>query len=275
MENSFQSGQSRPPEIEVEVGPAGRSTIRRFSPGNGRLEWFKDLDVGPEMVIVPAGSFLMGAADDERGCSYRTERPIHRVTIAKPFAIGRFTVTFDEWDAAAGQGGVHQLPDVKGWGRGRRPAYPLSWEDTQAYLAWLSKASGRVYRLPTEAEWEYATRAGTRTAFWWGDVFCPIFANVRKNCTVPVDCYTPNPWGLHQVHGNVAEWCEDAYQSKHKGYRGAPTDGSAWQRADQRHRVKRGGNYGTSPYNARSAKRVRNRADTKNGGFRVARSLGV
>lgn len=225
----------------------------------------------------------MGSADAGvgGGRSSRTERPAHRVTIAKPFAIGRFTVTLDEWAAAVGRGGIPPLPDARVWGRrGRRPASPLSWADTQIYIAWLLKASGRGYRLPTEAEWEYSARAGTRTEFWWGDEFCPVFGNVRdfgrstaSHGTVPVDRYVPNPWGLYQVHGNVEEWCEDAYQSKHKGYRGAPTDGSAWQRTDQRHRVKRGGSIGTHAYRARSAKRIRNRADNKSGGFRVVRSL--
>lgn len=287
MEDSPRDGSDQVCEIEVEVGPVDHSMVRRFRPGNGRLEWFKDLDVSPEMVVAPAGSFIMGAADDEIGINPRSERPAHRVTIARPFAIGRFTVTFDEWDAAAERGGVRHLADHKGWGRGRRPAYPLSWEDGQAYVSWLSRATECYYRLPTEAEWEYAARAGTRTKFWWGNDFCPVLANLRvhhgpirsaaqlSDSTVPVDFYTPNPWDLHQVHGNVEEWCEDAYQATHRGYRGASTDGSAWQRTDQRYRVKRDSSYGSHPIRARSAKRTRNRADTKSGGIRVVRSLEV
>ena len=270
----------QPDTIEVAVGPFWNSELRRFRPGNGRLEWFKDFSIGPEMVVVPSGSFMMGPADIDIGRTRRDELPLHRVTIETPFAVGRFTVTFDDWDEAValGLGAFSYLPDYGGWGRGKRPAV-VSWLDARAYVDWLSVMSGWHYRLLTEAEWEYVARAGTRTRYWWGDSFSPELANCRPRSdpwgkgTLPVDSFAPNPWGLYQVHGNIDEWCEDAYQSKHIGYRGAPPDGSAWKRVDQRYRVKRGGSWGRIEEQARASKRIRNWAGSRSGGLRVARNI--
>ena len=130
-----------------------------FKPGAGKAEWFKDLDVGPEMLVVPAGEYLMGANE------YDDEKPPHRVTIKAPFAVGRFAVTFAEWDAA----GLGHKPGDYGWGRGRRPVINVSWEDAQAYVGWLSQRTGKAYRLLSEPEWEYACRAGTTTRYAFGD----------------------------------------------------------------------------------------------------------
>jgi hypothetical protein len=130
-----------------------------FKPGGGKAEWFKDLDVGPEMVVVSAGEFTMGSKE------YDSEEPPRRVTIKAPFAVGRFAVTFAEWDAA----GLAHTPDDQGWGRGRRPVINVSWKDAEAYVSWLSQQTGKAYRLLSEAEWEYSCRAGTTTRYAFGD----------------------------------------------------------------------------------------------------------
>lgn len=272
--------------IEVAVGPPGRERPHRLVPGEGRHAWFKDLEIGPEMVVVPAGRFLMGAGDDEPEAR-SSERPAHAVTFARSFAIGRFAVTFEEWDAAVAQGGPERLPDDQGWGRGRRPVIGVCWAEAAAYAAWLAAASGKAYRLPSEAEWEYAARAGTRSRYWWGDGIDGSRAQVQlelrpgyrdppeRRRTLPVDSFEPNPWGLYQVHGNVREWCQDPYPYRRDDYRGAPNDGSVWDSDDRRHRVLRGGAWGGHPKLARAAKRTRNDAETRASsiGFRVARSL--
>jgi formylglycine-generating enzyme required for sulfatase activity len=140
-----------------------------------------------------------------------------RVTIRKPFAVGRFAVTFDEWDQCVADGGCGgYTPSDRGWGRGRRPVISVSWDDAQKYLSWISDKTGKPYRLLSEAEREHVTRAGTTTPFWWGNTITPRQANydtdradATSKKTVPVDSFAPNPWGLYNVHGNVSEWTED------------------------------------------------------------------
>ena len=223
-------------------------------------ESFRDLDGGPEMVIVPAGEFWMGSKDGEGGDA---ERPRHKVTIPKPFAVGRYAVTFDEWDAARAAGGVSHNPSDRGWGRGRRPVIDVNWEDAQAYTKWLSSKTGQPYRLLSEAEWEYCCRAGTSTHFWWGDEISIQQANYDGNYTfgkgskgeyrqktLPVESFQPNPWGLYQVHGNVWEWCQDCWNDN---YHNAPADGSAWTTGDCSRRVLRGGSWSNNPQYLRSA----------------------
>ena len=194
------------------------------------------------MVVVPAGEFMMGSPnDEEERLTY--ESPQHLVKIPSPFAVGRFAVTFDEWDACVAEGhcGGASLSRGydEGWGRGRRPVINVSWNDANAYVAWLSNKTGKIYRLLSEAEREYVTRAGTTTPFWWGKSNSADQAQYNSlssygggktrariaNKTLPVDSFAPNPWGLYQVHGNVTEWVEDCW---HENYVGAPTDGSAW-----------------------------------------------
>ena len=126
-----------------------------------------DGSAGPEMIVIPAGTFLMGSPEGEEGGN-DSERPQHRVTFARPFAIGRFAVTFEEWDAARVGGGATHDPNDARWGRGRQPVINVSWNDATEYAAWLSRQTGQAYRLPSEAEWEYACRAGTTSPFWWG-----------------------------------------------------------------------------------------------------------
>lgn len=179
-----------------------------FKPGAGKSEWFKDNETGPEMVVVPAGEFIMGSPNSEKrydGYDGR-EEPQRKVVIKTPLAVGRFAVTFDEWDAAFAAGGVEQKPET-GWGRGRQPVTSVSWEDASSYCAWLSEASSKSYRLLSEAEWEYCCRAGTTSPFWWGSTISPNQANYDGNYTygtgkkgeyriqtLPVDSFEPNPW---------------------------------------------------------------------------------
>ena len=260
-----------------------------FLPGAGKTEWFKDFEGGPEMV-VPAGSFMMGSPENEPE-RFSDEDPHHRVIIPKPFAIGRFAVTFDEWDAALSAGGVSYNPADNGWGRARRPVINVSWDDANAYIAWLNgNAPGKPYRLLSEAEWEYACRAGTDTPFWWGSSITPEQANYDGNYayagggskgayrekTVAVESFQPSPWGLYQVHGNVWEWCEDCWNDS---YNGKPDKlkqtGGAWTVGDCARRVLRGGSWFNYPRNLRAA--IRGSYGTENRGikvgFRVARTF--
>src|SRR5262249_39678827 len=137
----------------------------------------------PEMVVVPTGSFMMGSPQSETG-RVKDEGPQHKVTLGKPFAVGRFSVTFDQWDACVSNGGCNGYrPKDEGWGRGRKPVINVSWDDARAYLAWLSSTTGKPYRLLTEAEREYVTRAGTTTPYWWGSTISPSQANYNGNWT--------------------------------------------------------------------------------------------
>ncbi len=256
---------------------------------------------GPEMVVIPGGTFLMGAPEDEEGRS-DDEGPQHGVTVPR-FAMGRFAVTFDDYDAFCGETG-RERPGDGDWGRGRRPVIHVSWDDAQAYCAWASERTGAAYRLPSEAEWEYACRAGTTTPFSFGETISTDQANYdgdisygngrtgedrqqsngigfmvggpiddRKQ-TTPVGTFPANAFGLHDMHGNVQEWCEDLW---HDSYAGAPADGSAWvvNQDDFNARVVRGGSGNNKPIGLRSADRSGvgpvNRFDTL--GLRVARTL--
>jgi formylglycine-generating enzyme required for sulfatase activity len=246
-----------------------------FKPGAGKSEWFKDHDVGPEMVVVPAGEFTMGSSPSEIAALkkeigvdwYDSEGPQHLVRINAPFAVGRLAITFGEWDACVADGGCNGYrPSDQGGGRGKRPVSNVSFDDAMAYVEWLSRKTGKTYKLLSEAEREYVTRAGTTTAFWWGDSFST--ANYLE----------PNPWGLYNVHGgNVWEWCEDVW---HENYKGAPVDGSAWVHdwwldGDNSRRVVRGGSRFLDPQGSRAAYRDENSTGFRDIylGFRVARTL--
>jgi formylglycine-generating enzyme required for sulfatase activity len=258
--------------------PAG---LHWFLPGAGGTECFKDAEFGPEMVAVPAGEFWMGSKDGEGNAD---ERPRHKVTIAEPFAVGRFAVTFDEWDAARAAGGVTHDPSGQVGGSGRRrPVIDVSWDDAQAYVKWLSFTTVQPYRLLSEAEWEYCCRAGTETQYWWGDEVSREQANYDGNYAWekgakdnqklrPVNSFRPNAWGLYQVHGNVWEWCADCW---HGNYRDAPADGSAWTAGDGQYRVARGGSWGGGSDTLRAARRIVNSKDDRfqDVGLRVARTL--
>ena len=241
---------------------------------------FKECANCPEMVVVPSGSFTMASPPSEPGHS-ADEGPQHMVTIARPFAVGRFEVTFDEWDACVADGGCNGYrPSDEGWGRGRRPVINVSWDDAIAYVDWLSKRTGKQYRLLSGAEYEYATRAGTQTAYPWGNAIGTNNANCHAcgsrwdaKQTAPVGSFAANGFGLYDMVGNVREWTEDCY---HYSYSGAPADGSAWIEGGSCYsRVVRGGSWLLAPAFLRSASRYWFTGDYRLNylGFRVARTL--
>jgi formylglycine-generating enzyme required for sulfatase activity len=251
----------------------------------------KDCPQCPEMVVIPAGSFMMGSPESEEGRS-PYEGPRHEVRFQRPFALARTEVTFDQWQACVEDGGCDRRePPDQGWGRGGRPVINVSWTHARAYVDWLNtKVAGSPYRLPSEAEWEYAVRAGTTGPFSTGETITAAQANCDmrtpygnapagefRGRSVPVgDLEAENAWGLRHMHGNVLEWTADCW---HEDYKGAPPDGSAWVEAKgascSSGRVVRGGSWGNYPWNCRAAFRLRgDPADTiGNLGFRPARTL--
>jgi formylglycine-generating enzyme required for sulfatase activity len=267
-----ESAPSRPttpaaPAAPPERPPASEVTASSSNPGDS----FRDCKECGEVVVVPAGSFDMGSSTEY-------ENPVHRVTISKPFAIGRNEVTFDEWESCVNDGGCKYRPDDRNWGRGNRPVVNVSWMDAKAFVTWLSQKTGQTYRLPTEAEWEYAARGGTNTPYWWGRDLGTGNANCR-DCktgnpqqTLAVGSYKANSFGLHDTAGNVAEWVEDCWNDN---YRGAPRDGSAWLKGDCRLRVLRGGAFDSTARYLRSSSRFRYDSDVRYSanGFRVLREL--
>jgi formylglycine-generating enzyme required for sulfatase activity len=234
----------------------------------------------PEMIVVPAGSFTMGSPTTEKG-RYVDEGPEHMVVFANPIAVSKFQVTFADWDACVSGGGCSQaaLANDGGWGRGTRPATFVSWDDAQAYVGWLSRMTGKPYRLLSEAEWEYAARAGSTTAYFWGEES----GNNNANCngcgsqwdnqqTSPVGSFKPNAFGLHDMVGNVWQWVEDCYNDN---YSGASADGLAWISGDCSLRVVRGGSWSGNPQDLRSANRGSDTTGSRydDVGFRVGRTL--
>ncbi|MDA0653061.1 MAG: formylglycine-generating enzyme family protein [Proteobacteria bacterium] len=227
----------------------------------------------PEMVDIPPGAFLMGSADP----AHQDEIPQHPVKIGYGFAVGRYPVTFEEYDAFC-RAARRQKPGDNGWGRERRPVINVSWDDAQAYVEWLSGATGRRYRLLTEAEWEYACRAGSTTRYSFDEDDRDLaayawFVGHLEGETRPVGDRRANDFGLFDMHGNVWEWCEDVW---HDNYQDTPpVKGSAWlERGDQRIRVLRGGSWVSGPRGLRSAVRLEGATDYRhnNVGFRVARA---
>lgn len=251
------------------------------------LSTFRDCDQCPEMVVLPAGSFLMGSPEDEPRRGSR-EGPQHQVHFAKPFAIGKYEVTLDEWDACVDEGGCdNYVPFDRGWGRGRQPVTSVSWSHARAYVSWLSKKTDLRYRLPTEAEWEYAARAGSVSPFSTGQTITTDQANfsgsytyngstegVFRRRTTPVGSFAPNAFGLHDMHGNLREYVEDCW---HESYEGAPSDGSAWASDGCDRLVLRDGGWKSRPAFLRSAIRdwVFPTSQKDAYGFRVARDLAL
>jgi formylglycine-generating enzyme required for sulfatase activity len=220
---------------------------------------FKECASCPEMIVVPAGEFVMGSPATESG-RYHNEGPQHKVTIARPFAVGRFEITLDEWDACGAHGECRRgllvggLPTL-----GRRPVFLLTWHETKQYVAWIAKLTGKPYRLLSEAEWEYAARAGSPERFSFGDdeaklsEYAWYFSGEPKLLPEPVGMKKDNSFGLHDMHGNVREWVEDCY---HDDYNGAPSDGSAWTTGDCSRRVGRSSYWLENPQVLRSAFRM-------------------
>ena len=256
-----------PPSPPSSEPPPSEPNHVQLDPGRP----FRDCSTCPEMMVVPAGTFTMGGKSDY-------EHPAHRVTIKNRFAIGRYEVTFDEWDSCVDQGGCKTRPSDRGWGRGARPVINVTWPDAKAFASWLSEKTGQKYRLPTEAEWEYASRAGTTTTYWWGQDVDSRNANC-KNCntgqtqkTLPVGSFKPNQFGLYDTSGNVAEWVEDCW---HADYQGAPADGSAWTEPQCQLRVLRGGAFDSEAAYVSSSSRFRYDYDVpySANGFRLVRDL--
>jgi formylglycine-generating enzyme required for sulfatase activity len=247
----------------------------------GAVTEFKDCANCPHMMIIPAGEFTMGSPPAEQQAEAQ-----HRVTIAAPFAVSKFEITFDDWNACVSDGGCDNIrPNDEGWGRGRHPVIHMSFDTAKTYVTWLSRKTGKPYRLLTEAEWEYAARAGTTSTFAFGDTLSPSSANYNASTdgsgpseenrqkTMPVGSFQPNAFGLHDMHGNASEWVEDCFHNDYTEK--APTDGSAWVEGNCTGRVLRGGSWEDSDAELRSAARVGEYRynSSYTDGFRIARSL--
>ncbi len=267
------------------------------------IKWadeFADGTLGPALALIPAGRFVMGSPDGSAPMGEvktsggyarkpysepereRNETP-HLVTLATPFGLGVTAVRFVHYDAFCAATG-RALPEDEGWGRGDRPAINVSGLDAMAYCDWLTAQTGHRYRLPTEAEWEYACRAGTTTAFWWGNGITTDQANyngsfgydggptgAERECTLPVMTFAPNPWGLYQMHGNILEWCSSAFAKHYDGRETVPV-----AHDDPSERVLRGGSWNTYASDLRSACREYHHEPdyaTDQLGFRVLREL--
>jgi formylglycine-generating enzyme required for sulfatase activity len=219
------------------------------------------------MTLVQGGSFAMGSNEDP------SEKPIHRVTI-KPFAIGKYPTTVREWNECAAAKGCNFVAT----GKDEAPVANVSWSDARQYVAWLADATRKAYRLPSEAEWEFAARGGTQSKYWWGDQLQPGMASC-KDCAelatadqpVKVGNFKPNPFGLYDMGGGVDQWVEDCW---HKNYQGAPADGSPWLGGDCTSRVVRSGSWKNDARYVRPANRDKYDADVRypTHGLRVALS---
>ncbi|WP_460450354.1 formylglycine-generating enzyme family protein [Alsobacter sp. SYSU BS001988] len=233
----------------------------------------RDCETCPALVPIPAGTFMMGSTE-----FFPFEAPVHQVSIRKPYYLGQREVTYDEWDACVAEGGCAFSPSDRGAGRGSRPVGNVDWNDAQQFVGWLSKKTGKSYRLPTESEWEFAARAGTTTTYPWGKAM----EKGKAHCmgcnpepaanAVATGSFPPNAFGLYDMVGNVAEWVEDCWNDSFKS---APTDGSAWTRPRCQERVLRGGSFTNDQRYVRSASRYKYDYDVRfyANGLRVARDL--
>ena len=257
-----------------------------FVPARSPGDVFRDCKSCPQMVVVPAGDYMMGSPSSEKG-RVNDEGPRHRVTISKPFAVGKYEVTFSQWDACVAEGGCSHRPSDNSWRRNERPVINVNWKDAKAYVKWLSGRTGHQYRLLSESEWEYVARAGTTGPFHFGRTISTDQANYNGNYaygkgrkgvfrkkTVSVGSFPSNGYGLYDVHGNVWEWVEDCW---HTSYAGAPKDGRAWTTGgDCTDRVLRGGSWNVRPRVlacGESQLEWIRRSGTSYNGFRVARTL--
>jgi formylglycine-generating enzyme required for sulfatase activity len=254
-------------------------------------------EIGLDMVLIPGGTFMMGAPEGELESLVR-EKPQHEVTVP-PFAMGRYPATQAQWRIVAGYPQIERKlePDPSYFKGDNRPVEQVSWEEAVEFCQRLSAQTGRSYRLPSEAEWEYACRAGTATPYHFGETLGDELANYRardekigyifykgsygrgiegtyRQETTEIEIFPPNDFGLHDMHGNVCEWCED---DRHDSYEGAPEDGSAWlepSRTDTR-KLLRGGSWNDYPRFCRSAYRGFYTRGNRNSviGFRVCCEL--
>lgn len=235
-----------------------------IAPTHGQIfrDTLKSGNQGTEMVIICPGKFQMGGTNS-------VEQPIHEVNIAYYFAIGKYQVTFDEYYQFC-QATKRHKPDDAGWGQGRHPIINVGWKDAVAYCCWLSEQTGKIYRLPSEAEWEFACRAGSNQTYCFShgnalSDYAWYDYNSREK-THPVGEKRPNDWGLYDVHGNVYEWCLDCW---HHDYQGAPNDGSAWDDGSSEYHPLRGGSWHTPKERCTAAFRTYNPSGYIYYGFRV------
>ena len=225
----------------------------------------------PVLISLPGGSFIMGSNSGDP-----SERPAHQVSIGAPFAIGKYEVSVEQWQACVDAGACQATSSHE---PKTAPARDLSWDDAQQYVNWLSKTSGQSYRLPTEAEWEYAARAGTTTRYWWGPTMRTGTANC-KDCGPPwrpeaptdIGSFAANPFGLYDMNGSIWEWVNDCW---HSNFKGAPSDARSWDAPGCRVRVVRGGSWREGADYMTSSTRFKYDASVRHSqnGFRVARDM--
>lgn len=270
--------------FRTAVGDGSADRVVTLEKGANVQDW----EFAPELVFIPPGQYWMGSKETEGKVD---EKPRHSVSIGYPLLVGKYPVTFDEWDVYLVETNTTFAADSElsqetaarkffdeSWGRGRQPVINVSWADAVAYTAWLSDKLGKRYRLLSEAEWEYVCRGGTDTQYFFGDKPAQLrdYAWYRENSnhqTKPVGSKRANAFGLHDVLGNIWEWCDDIW---HESYLGAPSDGRAWlEGGEAGNRVTRGGSWFGGPKNLRSATRRSSPADDWSYyvGFRVAREV--
>lgn len=248
--------------------------------------WQTNPSIDPEkiptsvMLKIPRGNFTMGCSPSDAQCD-ANEEPTHSVNI-DTFLLGATEVTFEQYDFYCKHTKTCELPHDESWGRAYRPVINISWFDAKNYVQWLNQQTGQHFRLPTEAEWEYAARAGSSTPYYWGNAPDSSYANGSdedgwphdkfKRETAPVAYFEANAWGLHDVQGNVWEWCEDTW---HDNYHRAPRDASAWTADGTNHRVIRGGSWSSGPNSVRISRRFKLHPASKNVflGFRLAQDI--
>lgn len=265
---SVPSAPSLPSVPSVSSAPSAGET-----PGAGRANpEIRDCPACPTLVSLPAGSYAMGSNSGDP-----SEKPAHRVSIGKPFAIGKTEVTVEQWNACVA---AHACPPLPGAGAApNMPVRDLSWDDAQEYVKWLGKQSGKAYRLPSEAEWEYAARGGTASRYWWGEQMRQGMANCKEcgdpwqqDAPAPVASFAANPYGLHDMNGSVWEWVSDCW---HNSYKGAPADGRSWDENYCSTHVIRGGSWreGASYMPVTTRFRYDTSVRHSQNGFRVARDM--
>ncbi|MCW8890206.1 MAG: formylglycine-generating enzyme family protein [Sedimenticola sp.] len=264
--------------LALRVNHSGKRTrflsLLRINPADLVQDRMRDGSLGPPLIVMGGGSYTRG---DLQGDGDGDERPAVKIEL-EPFAIGIYEVTFDEYDRFSDETRRHK-PDDQGWGRGSRPVVNVSWEDAKAYVEWLSRRTDQRYRLATDAEWEYAARAGTRSRYWWGDDPEPYRANCAEcnslwdgEKSAPVGRFPPNPLGLHDTAGNVFEWVEDCWVDN---FSELSLDGRVPEQAECGKRVIRGGAWSFPVKEVRSANRWRDfpTRSSDDTGFRVVREL--
>lgn len=266
---------AKPPPSKTPQRAAAPAPGAQTPAEAGPIATLKDCNACPVMLALPAGSFVMGSNSSDP-----SEKPAHRVTLQAPFALGRYEVTVGEWNACVEAGACPRIPSSAGAGA-NLPMRDVSWDDVQQYLKWLNSVSNRTFRLPTEAEWEYAARGGTSTRYWWGEQMKGGNASCKgcgqpwnADSPPPVGSFVANPFGFYDMNGSVWEWVADCW---HNSYKGAPIDGGAWDDPGCRTRVIRGGSWLEDGTYMLSTTRFKYDASVRQSqnGFRVARTRSI